>query len=100
MTEIMLTDQKFGLGPNVQCVKARWWSENTKCVVVDFVELPSRLRGRPERSAREFSLRLDLDKAIFLDHVSDKTIDKMIQSGVADIWRSIVAERAKKTRRD
>jgi hypothetical protein len=100
MTEIMLADQRFSLGPNVQCVKARWWSENTKCVVVDFVERPARPRGRPERSAREFSLRLDLDKAVFLDHFSDKTIDKMIQSGVLDIWRSIVTEKAKISRPD
>lgn len=100
MTEIALADQKFWLGPNVQCVKARWWSDTTRCVVVDFVELPARVRGRPERSGREFSLRLDLDKAVFLDHFGDETIDNAVQSGVVEIWRLIVAEKAKIARRN
>ncbi len=85
MPEIDMTTDDFGLGGKVQCVRARWWRGESKCVVVDFEETGSYLAKN-----NKFSFRLDLDKVVFLDHISDSTIDSVVHSKVEPIWQKIM----------
>lgn len=90
MAEINLSDDKFDLGKLVVCLKARWWSENPKLVVVDFEERPTR---------HPFSLRLDLDKITFIDHARSETIDKAVRSNAKSIWKTIIARKDHRPRK-
>lgn len=64
---------------------AEWWGDRSHFAVVRF------LVGGIEK----FSLRLDLDKRVFLDHAPDAETDQAIQARVQTIWSDVV--RAKRS---
>ena len=89
MTDINLSGMKFRLRRrHVACVGAHWWTEDATLVIVDFEE---------RRSRDQFSLCLDLDKGVFMDHVDNTAINPDVQSKTIDIWKKIIAVRTKLT---
>jgi hypothetical protein len=68
----------------VSFLRAEWWDERSHFVLVRFA-----LNGEEQ----ELGLRLDLDKRVFLDHLSDPKTDKLIQDQVRPIWAKVVSSR-------
>jgi hypothetical protein len=70
---------------DISFLRAEWWDDSSRFVVVRYA------LKREEVKTRGF--RLDLDKKVFLDHVSDPKLDKEVQDRVDKIWHIVVAER-------
>ena len=68
----------------IEFLRAEWWD--------DLGDLPQFVVIRySEASGGEKSLRMDLDKRIFLDHLTDPEKDRAVQDQVLRVW-GIVAE--------
>jgi len=68
----------------IEFLCAEWWDDSgdlPRFVVIRYTEA----------SGGEKSLRMDLDKRIFLDHLTDPEKDRAVQDQVLRVW-GIVAE--------
>jgi hypothetical protein len=86
--EIDMRGEQLDLGSKLKCTVARWWSGTSRCAIVEFDEL-----GNSNNIVATFSLRLDLDKIVFLDHAKDRMMDNIVQGKVREIWEVIVNRR-------
>jgi hypothetical protein len=87
MTEIKSIDldQRVPDAKYVRFLRAEWWDDRSRFVLI---------RYATDGKEKDLGLRLDLDKKIFLDHVSDPDTDKIVQSRVGKIWEIVAAARA------
>jgi hypothetical protein len=73
-------------GGVVSFLRAEWWDPSSRFVLVRYSR-----KGHEE----ELGLRLDLDKRVFLDHLSDDPhLDADVQSRVETIWKIVAQERS------
>jgi hypothetical protein len=71
---------------NISFLRAEWWDDSSRFVVVRYAVKGEEVKTR--------GFRLDLDKKVFLDHISDDPkLDKEVQNRVDPIWHIVVKER-------
>jgi hypothetical protein len=67
----------------IRFLRAEWWGDLSRFVVIRY----------SERGGAEKSLRMDIDKRVFLDHVADPARDKVVQKQALPIWEIVAKER-------
>jgi hypothetical protein len=65
--------------------KVEWWGDQSRFVVIRY----------SEQGGTEGSLRMDLDKRVFLDHIADPSKDNAVQEQTLPIWEIVAKERNK-----
>jgi hypothetical protein len=84
MADDLSLSDKIPPSERVAYLAARWWTDSSRLVIIDFEE---------RRSEKRFSLCLDLEKATFIDHAENSVIDSEVQSKTKDILRTIIDAR-------
>jgi hypothetical protein len=87
MAEVESIDLKSKLKPagELTFLRAEWWSKSSRFALV---------RYSYQYKEEEFGLRLDLDKRVFLDHLEDPQLDKIIQIYAGSIWEIVADARS------
>lgn len=87
MADVESVDLTKRLKPAGELVflSAEWWSKSSRFALV---------RYSYQYKEQEFGLRLDLDKRVFLDHLEDPKLDKIIESYAKIIWEIVADARS------
>jgi hypothetical protein len=69
----------------INFLRAEWWGDLSRFVVIRY----------SERDGIEGSLRMDIDKRAFIDHIADPAKDEAVQSQALPIWEILAKLRNK-----